>query len=110
MRTVTFPGLLLTASTTYVRYSILVILAVTLFLLIGEAARGQDYYDYVPYRGGVNRDLYDRLEREQRAYEEDMYRNRGGRPEGWHMDYLHLQTCAKYNRGCAQEFYGRDWP
>ena len=106
MRTMTFPLLLFIASTTYARYSVLVILAVTLFLLFGEAARAQ-YYN--PYDDGpsAEEELYERMERERRWGREEA---EAMRDYGWQMDYLRLHTCAKYNNGCAQEFYGRDWP
>ena len=102
MRTMTFPLLLFTASTTYARYSVLVILAVTL-LLIGEAAHAQ-YYEY---EGSAEEELYERMERERRQAREEA---EAMRDYGWEMDYMRLQNCAKYNNGCAQEFYGRDWP
>ena len=79
----------------------------TLFLLLWASTasvQGQHAYQY---EGSAEQRLYERMERDRRQAREEA---ESMRDYGWEMDYLRLENCAKYNNGCAREFYGRDWP
>ena len=64
---------------------------------------GAGYSNHSEYMDNLQR-KFDRRRRLQLMEEQAM------REEARIQERSRLRECAPYNRGCAQELYGRDWP